>query len=151
MRDGDTRHVHNGVIAAIYHFSLLHLAELGYSRADVGESRPFLVDGVLRYKAKWGLRLYPGTPKWFALTLTRPSPGANAFLVNNPFVYQADAHWHAALFRDAPSPPAASELEALKIEGIAGISLFRPSPKYGSGEWNCAGWRPWRISNMRSG
>lgn len=139
--DGDRRHVRNGVHAAIYHFSLVRLAELGYSRVDVGESRPFLRDGVLRYKAKWGLRLQVGTPKWFALTLIRPSAGARAFLMNNPFIYQAREGLYGAFFCEARSPrPSPGDLDALKIKGVAGMSVFRAAS--GSG-WNAAGFRPW--------
>jgi Acetyltransferase (GNAT) domain len=46
--------VKDGAIAALYYYSILKAQERGAKYVDFGLSRPFLSDGVLVYKRKWG-------------------------------------------------------------------------------------------------
>jgi Acetyltransferase (GNAT) domain len=54
IRDGDERVRRSGVVAALIVRSLERAVELGYSRATLGKSLPFLGKGSIWFKAKWG-------------------------------------------------------------------------------------------------
>ncbi len=43
-----------GVVEALYYFSLDWLHNQGVQSVDLGQSHPFLDDGILRFKSKWG-------------------------------------------------------------------------------------------------
>ena len=48
--DGNADYVREGALAAIYYYTIKYLKDKGHQRFNVGLSRPFLSDGVLRYK-----------------------------------------------------------------------------------------------------
>jgi hypothetical protein len=54
VRDGDRELVRRGVIAAAYHFAIQRARELGLHTVDIGRTTPYLDQGLVRYKAKWG-------------------------------------------------------------------------------------------------
>ncbi len=56
-RHGDARLLQQGVVAALYWFSLLRASELGHTRCLLGGAWPYLEDGLVFYKGKWGARL----------------------------------------------------------------------------------------------
>ena len=43
-----------GVVEALYYFSLEWCSSQGIETVDLGQSHPFLDDGILRFKTKWG-------------------------------------------------------------------------------------------------
>lgn len=123
VRHADRALVRTGAMAAIYHFTFRHLAETGYHRFHFGASRPFLLDGALRYKTKWGLRVVDRTDTGFELEALRPTAGAQAFLQHNPFISWARDGFTANAFASAsgklPLPP--GELE---LPGVSRLQLF---------------------------
>lgn len=128
VRNGDRRYVREGAIAAVYQYTTRYLAGRGFERVHAGASRPFLNDGVLRYKGKWGMRITDHAPKWFAMTLPTAGEAALSFLTQNPFVYEIEDKYYAALFvRDRYTPPRPATVDALKIGGLAGVAVFRPA------------------------
>ena len=52
-REGDAALVKEGVLSAVYWFSMRRARELGAQRLLLGGSPPYLEDGLFRYKAKW--------------------------------------------------------------------------------------------------
>ena len=52
--DGSRVHLAKGVIGVLYAFSAEYLKSQGTTRIGAGLSCPFLSEGVLRYKRKWG-------------------------------------------------------------------------------------------------
>lgn len=55
-RDGDVAIRGSGGVAALYAFAIRLAHQRGARLVDMGRSRPWLTDGVTRYKWKWGLR-----------------------------------------------------------------------------------------------
>jgi hypothetical protein len=55
MVDGDDSHTRDGASTAMYYYTALLAHSWGCDGVDFGHSRPFLTDGVLRYKLKWGM------------------------------------------------------------------------------------------------
>ena len=58
---GDATLLKRGATAAVYIHVIEYAARLGLAAVDFGGSRPWLDDGVLRYKMKWRPRL---DPRW---------------------------------------------------------------------------------------
>lgn len=59
VREGDPQLVREGALAAEYYFSILRAHELGCRRIYFGISQPFLDNGILLFKKKWGGQLEP--------------------------------------------------------------------------------------------
>jgi len=53
----DELYLKEGAMAAIYYYSILRGKEKKAKIIDFGQSRPFLSDGVLKYKKKWGAKI----------------------------------------------------------------------------------------------
>lgn len=51
---GEADLLHKGVVGAMYWFGLRRAAALGHAHVLFGGGHPFLEDGVLAYKSKWG-------------------------------------------------------------------------------------------------
>lgn len=62
MLDGRLELLQHGALSAIYVHSILEARKLGCKEIDMGGSKPWLQDGVFRYKNKWAseLRLLDG-------------------------------------------------------------------------------------------
>jgi hypothetical protein len=129
VKDGDPAHVKAGVLAALYYFSMSHLINKGYQRLHLGATRPFLRDGVLQYKKKWGTRIVGSSRRWFVLNPLRNIIGVKAFLANNPFVFESDSGLNGALF--VGQAPSFSDDEVYKLQeychelGIQSVKIFR--------------------------
>lgn len=108
VRDGDPAHVHAGVIAALYHFVFRHVAAQGFSRVSIGRSKPFLHDGLVRYKRKYSNTITGGCWSWyapgFALKILSFTPAAKSFLQQNPFAFEVEGNLRVAAFTDATRP-----------------------------------------------
>jgi len=125
VHNADRELVRKGVIGATYYFCFQHLSEKGYKSLNISESRPFLRDGLLRYKRKWGMYIpgpYHAEPG-FVLGCDATQHGAAAFLVNNPFIAELNGKLIGVIFRKDHVALAESELNRLCAEyGCPGIS-----------------------------
>lgn len=130
VKNGDDRYKKQGALAALYYFEICHLEKRGYSRVHYGGSRPFLRDGAIQYKKKWGMRFTGRIREGFLLKLLRDSPGARAFLRHNPFVHAigADLHYQAAIFADANDTDASAFIKAIHktcyFPGMEGMVVY---------------------------
>jgi len=103
VKDGNSSYVKNGAIAAIFLFWIRVLRQKGQKELDLGSSRPFLKDGVLRYKRKWGGYQISSSPEADGTYYIEPladTPGLRAFLTNNPFIFIDKGKINAAIFVD---------------------------------------------------
>lgn len=103
VKNGDERYKKQGALAALYYFEICHLEKRGYSRVHYGGSRPFLRDGAIQYKKKWGMHFTGRIRAGFLLKPLRDTPGVRGFLRHNPFVHAAgpDLHYQGAIFADS--------------------------------------------------
>jgi hypothetical protein len=129
VRDADRRHVQEGAVTALFYFSFMHLEKSGYRLANVGLTRPFLDDGVLRYKKKWGVRIVGTSTDWLVLKLLTATPGARGFMRSHPFMFRSGGDLSGAIFVDSARTYSPEELERLKlrhsIPGLAKLRLYR--------------------------
>lgn len=132
VREGDRRYLKQGALAALYHFSLEHLAAKGFHSVSLGLSRAFLNDGVLRYKRKWAQRLTDTTAPKIALRAATDTPASDAFLHNNPFIFETEGKLYGALFLREEDPVTTGTAKRLKRryfhDGLAKLVLFHPRP-----------------------
>lgn len=126
VKNGDRRYVREGAIAAIYRYQIAHLASAGRARLHLGASRPFLNDGVLAFKRKWGMRAADRMAKWFQLTCPRHCEAGRAFLAHNPFIYETAGTLYGAVFAEGARRPTDSQLDALALPGLTALVVFRP-------------------------
>ena len=121
-----------GALAAIYYYSLLHASEGKYKRLFLGGARPFLNDGPLRYKKKWGLhitgRLHT-LPDQFVFRPCLGSTAVDSFLENNPFVYEEKNAFRVAVFIGAQQEYSDQLIDHIRkaycLPGFAGATVFR--------------------------
>jgi hypothetical protein len=109
VRDASRELVHEGVIGALYHFGLRHLESKGFRRVEMGKSRAFLNDGVLRYKKKLGLRLVGPADGCFYLRVLRHTEATRTFLQANPLIFARDGALYGAVFPVGKEAPVAAE------------------------------------------
>jgi hypothetical protein len=129
VRDADRRQVKEGAVAALFYFSFMHLESNGYRVANVGLSRPFLDDGALRYKKKWGARIVGTSADCFVLKVLSDTPGACGFVGSHPFIFRNGDALSGAIFVDSASASSPEELQRIyqrySIPGLAKLRLYR--------------------------
>jgi hypothetical protein len=123
IRDGDPKYVHEGAIGALYYFIIVEMKKKGYQKISVGGSRPFLSDGVTKFKKSLKATVNPNDPNgrvW--LKSLKNSPGMESFLINNPFIFYKGKKPHRAVFMETKENYSQQELkEALRISACNGI------------------------------
>jgi hypothetical protein len=141
VTEGDHSLVKIGVLSAIYYYTILHAAQRGIAKVYLGGVRPFLKDGTLQYKKKWGLHITGKLHTLPDLIVFQPRLGSAAvksYLKNNPFVYEEQGTFRAAVFLDAGQDlpvtgETASKLcKAYCLPGLDGLSAFRVDREMGS-------------------
>lgn len=133
MRDGDREYVRQGVIGAIYYSLMMEMEERGYEKISFGGARPFLSDGVTRFKWSLNGRLAadseaPGSMALW-LTLIKDSPPLRDFLVDNPFIHFPEPDQpRRAIFVRAESDDSRGSLHetlhASHCPGLTGTTVF---------------------------
>jgi hypothetical protein len=136
-RDGNRDYLRFGGVAALYHFSIVCLAEQGHTKLGLGMSRAFTDDGVFRYKKKWGQRIVGSKRESLVLRALSSSPGATAFLVAHPFIHRKNGALVAAVFSPSDRAPSAEDRQRIENEyaqiGLPGVE-FHSTPAAGLGQ-----------------
>jgi len=129
IKDANLDYVKIGARQAIYYFSISYLRENGYKRVNLGHTRAFLKDGVLHNKKKWRLELIGISQKGFLIKQLSRTPGTEAFLLNNPFIYTNKGRLNAAVFIRAAELSDKKLLKKLHKEhffsGISKLFIYR--------------------------
>lgn len=87
---GNETPMRHGAVGAIYYFLYLEAQRLGCRYMDIGGSRPFVTDGLTRYKLSLNAAFHSDHSTWreyLWLGLNPASAKAQAFMRDNPFVY----------------------------------------------------------------
>ena len=114
IRDGNKDHIKRGAGgSAVFHFGLQYLQDKGHRNVMLGWSRPFLRDGVLRFKKNWSQRITSGYSNGFALRVLSYTPAVKAFLCNNPFVFKRQGRFYGAVFVDTGTPLSADDIRQI--------------------------------------
>lgn len=98
VKDGNQDYIKDGVIGALFYFSVNYAIEKGFTKINFGNSRPFFEDGALRYKKKWGQKIsYPKKSGFFFKMLSE-NDGIIGFFINNPLIYKDRTGLNGAIF-----------------------------------------------------
>lgn len=122
---GDFERVRRGALGAAYSLVAAELSGRGHRRLDLGESSPFLTDGVTRHKVRLRARLDPSRqpPPGVVLSPLSDAPGLRSFLASGPFLvhgrFRGYACIHAIRSGQHPSRDAfEKELELSRRLGV---------------------------------
>ncbi len=87
----DEKSIKEGTLVAAYYFSILRAKDIGIKIVDFGRSRPFLTDGVLKHKSRWGTRICDDKTVKRIIYLKN-------ILFEQPFIYIEDEKLKAVVF-----------------------------------------------------
>lgn len=90
LLDGNDEYRHHGVIGAIYYFTILEGKNIGCKYLDIGGTRPFLTDGLTRFKIGLGAEFVQNVTRskeFLWLGVNEHSIVANEFIRRNPFMH----------------------------------------------------------------
>jgi hypothetical protein len=129
VKDGNLDHLKTGAMAATYQFMCKYLQDKGYKKVNLGGTRAFLKDGVLRYKRKWGLRIIRTMREGFLIRPVSQTAGLYGFLLNNPFVFIDKNRLKGAIFIGADQSLTVDIFKKASrdyyLEGISKLSFYR--------------------------
>jgi hypothetical protein len=88
--DGRDDFIKKGISSAMYYSAICWAKEEGYTKIDFGHCRPFLDDGVLQFKRRWGMHMHrsPRVYRTLYLLLGKPNASLQQSLVDNPLIYE---------------------------------------------------------------
>jgi len=87
LLEGDASLLKARALAATYVFGAVHAAERAASQLGFGGSLPFLRDGVLYFKSKWGGALTPpASDQRYGVLVRLHSPAVRRFLEREPII-----------------------------------------------------------------
>jgi len=110
--DADASLLRQRVGVAIYLYSFCYLFERGFTRVNLGRSRPFLHDGVLRFKLDRGAKVTGSSHNGITIEPLRPSAALTELLCSQPCVGEDDDGLAVMFFTapeargPTPAPPA---------------------------------------------
>jgi hypothetical protein len=90
LLDGNEEYMRHGVIGALYYYSILEGQKMGCKYLDVGGTRPFLTDGLTKYKIRLGAEIestLAPTAVNLWIGVNENSNVAAEFMKKNPFIY----------------------------------------------------------------
>ena len=129
VKDGNFDYVQNGAIGALFYFSVRYLEEKGFTRIGFGRSRPFLRDGVLRFKRKWNPRIFNEYTVGFVIRPLSWADGVKGFFLNNPFIYEDKAELNGALFVPGDRSLSAKDFKKIYkdyyLKGLSKLAIYR--------------------------
>mgnify|MGYP001545141523 FL=1 len=77
----------DGASAGLYYYALAYAFQNGYKRVDFCGSRPFLNDGVLAVKRRWGAGVFDDwSMENLLIQINKWNPGVEAFLRDHPVI-----------------------------------------------------------------
>ena len=86
--DGQIELLKKGVSSASYYYAIVYSKKINAKYLDFGSSKPFLNDGLFRYKKKWGAIVEPLKSSFsvFGFKTIYEKDNIKQFLLNNPFI-----------------------------------------------------------------
>jgi hypothetical protein len=135
---GKLHYMKNGLGATPYYF-LIHWAnENGYKSIDFGKSNPFLDDGLLIYKIKWGANIKKTgntSSDIIALKLINNNPGIISFLKNNHIISIEKNKFKSVIFLENREKIESDEIQSyLKKYNISNLTEieFKSTKDFGT-------------------
>ncbi len=129
VKNADLEYVRRGTIAALYYYSAQYLAQSGREKMLVGASRPFLNDGILKYKKKWGMYIISSSFTGLLFKPGNDSDSLSIFLQKNPFITYKNRKLYGTVFIDSGIKDQQSIIKQMQKEymlrGIQDILFYQ--------------------------
>lgn len=90
LSQGKFHHLQQGIMAWSYYQLIVIAKKMNCYSIDFGTAIPFLHDGLLRYKAKWRMKIHKTTPflsDMFSFKIHKKSEQLITVFLNNPFLF----------------------------------------------------------------
>ena len=138
--DGDRSHVSQGAISALYYYCIKYCQQKNLGKLAMGGTRPFLEDGVLRYKVRsWNMKIQVHLDRVFILRIIRYGSGVRQFFLKNPFICMQKNEPCAMVFTDCANLQNDALLNRLKkhyhLNGLSKISIAGLPEKIPQRRW----------------
>jgi hypothetical protein len=136
--NGDVALLKQGAVAALYVHFFDYAREQGCTAIDLRGSRPSLLDGVLRYKRKWGATLYDKCDVLHTTLVhwNRLDDVVAEFLEHTPLIFRDGDGLSAVAVVDRRAPWTAADLrrarDKLWVPGLRSLSLIANVERPGS-------------------
>jgi hypothetical protein len=130
IKDGDYKDLKKGALCALKYFTLQWAIEQNFTDIDFGLSRPFLLDGVLRFKRDWRLTLnnFEGITRFFGLKICSLNDGILNFLAGNPFIFCREGKLEGFILVNNVSPPEKNDVSFLlghfRTKGLSKLNVL---------------------------
>ncbi|MCJ7571335.1 MAG: hypothetical protein MUO82_05620 [Candidatus Thermoplasmatota archaeon] len=87
--NGDKKYVEKSATTALLYYHIRWAKENDIEVLDFGHARPFLNDGLFRYKSKWGMIVRKSDQEFdcFAVKIKNHKEIFNSFIENNPVIF----------------------------------------------------------------
>ena len=150
VRGGRVDYIRKAALAASYYFTTLWAIQNGFRWIDFGECRPFLNDGILYFKKRWGMSAerYKYGRTVIGLNVWRSSPPARDFLTGNPFIFLDRNRMRGLVFsredRALDSEDVLSLYKSFFVPGLENLTIVSPqgySPQAEDGQALSSGQR----------
>jgi len=96
---------------ALLYFLILWAKEQGYNEINYGNSRPFLNDGIVRYKREWQMKVHQHGERFILARPCNFEKGVRSFLEGNPFIFFDRQRLKGVVFVDREHPVTIGEAE----------------------------------------
>ncbi len=130
VRDGNPLESQRAALAALYPVCFQYLVANEHDSVNLGLSRAFLEDGVLRFKRKWGQKIVDTAKARIALKVVADTPASAALLRTNPFIFERAGRMSAAVFLPEQRELTADDVKRLRKQylhdGLSKLFLFAP-------------------------
>ncbi|GLX79298.1 hypothetical protein tinsulaeT_26380 [Thalassotalea insulae] len=95
--NSDKKYLSMAAISACYVFGAQYLTEQNFGSMHIGKSRPFITDGALQFKIKWGTSITGWLDKGFLIKPLANCSNKAPFFEQNPFLYVDTKQLHSAV------------------------------------------------------
>jgi hypothetical protein len=129
VRDGRWEYVREGVIGACYYFLITEMKKRCYKKMHLGGTRPFLSDGVTKFKISLKAELASSQHNsCLTVAFLKNSQGLQSFLTHNPFICfeKSEEAFRAVFFQseDQDTEDFNTMIQANVCHGLADSHIF---------------------------
>jgi len=132
VKGGRADYIRKAALAASYYFTTLWAVNQGFRWVDFGECRPFLNDGILYFKKRWGMgaERYRHNRTVIAFKVRASSPRAEDFLADNPLIFLDGKELRGLVFVRSDRVLDSRDVQAVErsffVPGLENLTVVSP-------------------------
>ena len=134
LKDGNIKYLEQGVLTAAYYFIIHWAKDAGFERIDFGYCRPFLRDGIIIYKKRWGMEVQKHDGAMgrgvMGIKFNAFSKAVRRFISGNPFVLKDGEELRGLISAQGNQSLTSEGLQLLMrihdLKGLDGMMIINP-------------------------